>query len=184
MDRVISFVNFKGGVGRSTIVVTLAEVLATALFKKVLVIDLDPQGAATVMLCGVDRTERLVKQKATLIDLLLCSESVTPQQYIERDVSDIILLGESRLDIIPIQPGMGGYSEEAFSAKGVFTLVRDDDALFFKIGDLLERYDYILIDCPPNMGCLTRLGLWFSDFYIVPTIPDFLSVRMLYKTTG
>jgi len=178
MSKVISFVNLKGGVAKSTTTVTLAETLAfdLSIAKKVLVIDLDPQGATTEMLCGVARMEKIIEQKFTLLELMTRNERVPLDLFVEKDVSDISMKGGGSVDLIPAHSDMSKYNE------GLIRSPRGDSAVYFKLKIILEQYDYVLVDCPSSMGCLAQLGLWFSDFYIVPTIPDSLSLRMFYKT--
>ena len=182
MAKVISFVNLKGGVAKSTTTVTLAEVLATAFIKKVLVIDLDPQSAATAMLCGEDRIKRRTKEKLTSLELMRSRKGDKADRFVDKEVSDITLPNGCQLDVIPSHPDMMRYNEGDLRARGTPELLEGDATFHNKLGTLLERYDYVLIDCPPSVGRLTRFGLIFSDFYVVPTIPDFLSSRMFYKT--
>jgi len=183
MTRVISFVNLKGGVAKSTTTVTLAETLASAFLKKVLVIDLDPQGAATAMLCGAERMVRLMDEEhRTLLELMRIVNPNNAKDYVDKAVSDIVLQSGSSLDILPSHSEMVRYSEGTFKSGRAPDLSKGDATLYYKLGSLLEQYEYVLIDCPPSIGRLTRFGLWFSDFYIIPTIPDFLSSRMFYDT--
>ena len=181
MTKVISVVNLKGGVAKSTMVAALADVLASKPNTKVLVIDLDPQGAATAMLCGASRMVRLFNNKRTLLELMHSRHADAAERFVDKDISDIRRPKDSSLDIIASNPYLVQYSD-GLGLKGPTVL--DLAALYNRLGSLPGDYDYILIDCPPSLGGLTRFGLWFSDYYIVPTIPDYLSTRMFYLTVA
>jgi len=119
MTKVISIINLKGGVAKTTTTVTIAEMLSAAFNGNVLVIDLDPQGAATVMLCGVDRAVRLINEKTTLLELLRSRKGDAADRFVEENVSDISLPTGIKLDLIPSNPDLVEYSEGTFSSKGI-----------------------------------------------------------------
>ena len=181
MATIISTINLKGGVGKSTTTVALAEMLVAEFRKKVLVIDLDPQTNATTMLVGEDAWKQLNDQEFTLArlfkDALVTDASEvkfdldkTLQTRVSNvgDVKRLDLLPSS-LDLIEVQDRLGTMSSGAF-----FSDV-PTDILRRAIRSIMDDYDYVLVDCPPNLGLITLNGLRISMGYIIPTIPDVLS---------
>lgn len=179
MARVISVINLKGGVAKTTTTVALAETLATKKGKRVLVIDLDPQTNATTMLIGENRWKALNASGHTLATLF--SDALTPQiksfdlgKTLQRRVSDVqgaelVDLLPSSLDLIDVQDRLAG------APMGQFYSVTPTDLLRLAVKSRLDDYDVVLIDCPPNLGIITLNGLRISEGYIIPTVPDVLS---------
>ena len=187
MTKVISALNLKGGVAKTTTTIILAETLVFAMGKKVLVIDLDPQGAATAALCGAARAERLIDGGATLNELLKCKKKPgilagSWDKCVEKSVSDIEAPAGTALDIIPSHDELVAFNE-GFWQTNKLSMIADSDArLYERLGPRWLEYDCVLMDCSPGLGRLTRFGLWFSDYYVAPAIPDFLSSRMMERT--
>ncbi|NER19995.1 MAG: ParA family protein [Symploca sp. SIO1C2] len=179
MTVVISLINLKGGVGKTTTTIAVAEMLAGVFCQKVLVIDLDPQTNATVMLIGEERWEELNDNHHTLSQLFL--DATDPDnhqfdlaqtlQYQVSNVTDVETLDllPSSLDLVDIQYKL------ATIPTGKFYALCPIDILRRGIQPIIEHYDYILIDCPPNLGIITLNGLQISQRYIIPAIPDLLS---------
>lgn len=179
MARVISLINLKGGVAKTTTTVALAETFASQYRKKVLVIDLDPQTNATVMLIGEDRWKALNKNGHTLATLF--KDALNPdsrefdlQKTLQKGVSDVqggqsIDLLPSSLDLIDVQDRL------ASAPTGQFYSVTPVDLLRLAVKPIIEDYDLVLIDCPPNLGIITLNGLRISEGYIIPSVPDVLS---------
>ncbi len=179
MACVISIINLKGGVAKTTTTVALAETLAARHGKRVLVIDLDPQTNATVMLIGEERWNELNQSGRTLATLF--EDALNPnrrkfdvERTLQRSVSDVqgaegLDLLPSSLDLIDVQDWL------ASTPRGAFDAVPPTDILRAATQPLLAEYDIVLIDCPPNMGLITLNGLRLSDGYIIPTVPDILS---------
>ena len=180
MADVIATINLKGGVGKTTTTVALAEILAGVHHKSVLVIDLDPQTNATTMLVGEDRWKELNDDDLTLARLFedaLNEPSArkfnlkkTLQQGVSnvRDVVGVDLLPSS-LDLIDVQDRLGSMSSGRFHSDVPTDILRR------AVRPILDDYDYVLVDCPPNLGIITLNGLRIADAYIIPTIPDVLS---------
>lgn len=181
MTYVISMINLKGGVGKTTTTVALAEILAAEMRQKVLVIDLDPQTNATTMLLGERKWSEANKKGHTLATLFqdsLRPES-EPAQFdldatLQRNVSPVgavrtLDLLPSSLDLIEVQDRL------AAVPSGRFYTDRPVDLLHKATRRLLPNYDYVLIDCPPNLGIITLNGLRMSQGYVIPTKPDVLS---------
>lgn len=179
MCTVIATINLKGGVAKTTTTVGLAELLASTHGKKVLLIDLDPQTNATTMLIGEHRWKELNEQEYTLARLF--KDALDPDnakfdlaKTLQKGVSNIeavktLDLLPSSLDLIDVQDTLASMpSGKYFSNNPV-------DVLKKAIRPIINDYDYILIDCPPNMGIITLNGLRISHGYIIPTVPDVLS---------
>ena len=177
--HVISVINLKGGVGKTTTAVALAETLAAEHHKRVLVIDLDPQTNATTMLIGEERWRELNEQGRTLATLFIDAlnprtKSFDLERTLQRGVSDVqgaetIDLLPSSLDLIDVQDYLA-----AAPISPNFSIT-PTDLLRLAVGNILPQYDFVLIDCPPNLGLITLNGLRISQGFVIPTVPDVLS---------
>ncbi|WP_424950523.1 ParA family protein [Deinococcus sp.] len=192
MTHVVSFINLKGGVAKTTTLVQLAETLAFIKGRRVLVIDLDPQTNATIALMGESRWEAADEAGQTIAQLFLDQIHDTHTF----DVSRAIVRGVSNLNRITIPQGMELGPEVTYpridllpssirlieaqdrmadiSTRSHYT-ISPMEVIRRALEDRFAQYDYVLIDCPPNLGYITQNGLEVSDFYLVPTIPDKLS---------
>jgi chromosome partitioning protein len=179
MSHVFSMINLKGGVGKTTTSVALAETFSAERRKKVLVIDLDPQTNATTMLIGEEKWRELNDKGHTLAQLF--KDALHPEnkkfdleKALQKRVSDVsaaatIDLLPSSLDLIDIQ------DELINTPVGKYGAIRPFDILWRATKDLIEKYDIVIIDCPPNLGKITQNGLRISQGFVIPTIPDILS---------
>jgi chromosome partitioning protein len=174
---IVSLINLKGGVAKTTTTVQLAECLASEHKKRVLVIDLDPQTNATIALIGERRWEELNERHQTIAQLFLDILEKTSIFRINEAVQDgasnleleKLSLLPSSIDLIQAQDRMGEIGEKTSFTKTPMEVLK------FAISGVLDRFDYVLIDCPPNLGFVTRNGIEISDYYLIPTIPDTLS---------
>ncbi len=158
MTNIISIVNQKGGVGKTTTSVNLSAYLAQK-GKKVLVIDLDPQGNATSGY-GLDKTEL----ESSVYDVLV---NDTP-------IIDVIRKEKRKnLDICPTNINLAGAEVELVSAMSRETILKRS------IDDIRDDYDYILIDCPPSLGLLTINALAASTGIIVPIQGEYYALEGL-----
>lgn len=176
--KTVAFINLKGGVAKTTTTVGLAQVLSGVFGKKVLVIDLDPQTNATTMLIGEQKWLELNKIECTLAtlfaDAIHDKTTFDLSKTLQKSVGDVkeaktLDLLPSSLQLIYLQDRLVQMSAGRFGTRNPVTI------LLRGIKDIRSNYDYILIDCPPNLGCITLNGLQISDGYIIPTIPDVLS---------
>lgn len=179
MVRIISLINLKGGVAKTTTTVAVAETLASQFNKKILVIDLDPQTNATTMLIGEKKWKKLNEKGWTLASLF--KDALDPEhksfdirKTLQKSVSDVqrgesIDLLPSSLDLIDVQDKL------ANAPTGQFYSVTPIDLLRLAVKPIIDNYDIVLIDCPPNLGIITLNGLRISEGYIIPTVPDVLS---------
>lgn len=178
MPIAIATISLKGGVGKTTLTAGMAEFLAGEFGRRVLLVDLDAQTNLTTMMIGQDRWLQCNEQGHTLAalftDALDDTATFDLDKTVQRGVSPVesvtgVDLLPSSLDLIELQ--------EELSARRV---AADDHA---SVIDVLRRglapiagdYDYILIDCPPNVGPFSLNGLALADAYLIPTIPDVLS---------
>ena len=146
--KIISLINQKGGVAKTTSTLSLASALSK-LEKKVLVIDIDPQGNATTG-AGINKTEL----KATTLDLLLRSNQIE-ECITTNGVYDII----------------GTTIELASAEYEMFNRFLRESLLRKKLQDK-KNYDFVLIDCPPSLSLLTMNALVASDEVLIPVAPE------------
>ncbi len=147
MGRIISIFNQKGGVGKTTSVINLAAALGKQN-KKVLVIDIDPQGNATSGL-GIDKKN--------------LQESIYDVIINNKDMKAIIQkTSAENVDIVPSNVDLAGAEIELIEKK------ERELALKKSIDKIRDNYDFIFIDCPPSLGLLSINGLSASDSVIIP----------------
>lgn len=172
MTKVVSFINLKGGVGKTTTAVNISSVLAKR-GEKVLVIDLDPQTNATVSLVDQNKWQEVHDDGQTLYHLFNDRLNGTNEFNIDlailKNVGGIqgLDLLPSSIHFVEIQDNIPDMDTKAY--------VSHVDVLGNTIEPIKSNYDYIIIDCPPNLGAITLNGISISDYYIVPTVPDILS---------
>lgn len=178
MTHVISTINLKGGVAKTTTSIAMAEVLSANHGKKILVIDLDPQTNATIMLIGEEKWFELNDKEHTLARLF--KDAMDPdnpkfdlKKTLQKDVSDVqgtrIDLLPSSLDLIDVQDRL------ASAPAGKFYASNPIELLWKAVKGILDEYDLVIVDCPPNLGIITLNGLRISQGFVIPTIPDHLS---------
>lgn len=185
--HVLSFINLKGGVGKTTAAVAVAEFLAQEERKHVLFVDLDPQTNATVTLISEKRWEEMDKEGLTVAQIFAdkLSAHEPPKFDIERAIVrrvSTINDGIARLDLLPSSIRLIDIQDRIpmIALNGNFT-VNPLEILRSALQPILDRYDYVIIDCPPSLGTVTKNGLRISTGYVIPTIPDILSTWGIYQ---
>lgn len=181
--QVVSFMNMKGGVGKTTLAVNVAYALAHQHGKQVLMVDGDPQFNATQCLLDDQQYLDHIKSKGTLKDIFIPRRpgAVSTTTGLTRTTSkakmalhDCVVpifaqgYGKSgRLDLLPNHLSI---VEAEMSPRGAEKRLK----AFLK--ERAGKYDYVLIDCPPTISFFTQAAMLASDKYIVPMKPDWLSV--------
>ena len=159
MSRVIAIANQKGGVGKTTTAINLGASLAVAE-KRTLVLDIDPQGNATSGLGIADR-----KPRSTIYDVLIGRSSVVDSVIPE--------VHFPFLDVVPSTRDLVGAEIELVGAISRETILRQ------ALVDVRERYDYVLVDCPPSLGLLTLNTLTAADSVMIPIQCEFYALEGL-----
>ena len=157
MGTVYAIANQKGGVGKTTTAVNLAACVAEAGYEALLV-DINPQANATIGL-GVNKGEA-----NTIYDVLVGSTAI----------EDIVRpTGVERLSIVPSGPDLAGANVELPRTPGSETLLREG------LAGVRERFEFILLDCPPSLGPLTVNALVAADRVIVPVQAEYFALEGL-----
>lgn len=185
--HVLSFINLKGGVGKTTTAVAVAEMLAQEQRKHVLLIDLDPQTNATVTLISEEQWAEMDGDGRTIAQLF--EDRLNPQNAPKFDVEKAIARrvstindGIARLDLLPSSIRLIELQDRIpmIALSGNFT-ANPLEILRSALQPVIDRYDYIIIDCPPSLGTVTKNGLRISTGYVIPTIPDIVSTWGIYQ---
>ena len=158
VPRIIAIANQKGGVGKTTTAINLATALAAAE-RKVLLLDLDPQGNASTGL-GISRQARSV----TSYNVLLGNQPMA---------AAMVATGVPGLSVVPASVDLSGAEIELVSAENREYRLRQ------ALREAVLDYDYILIDCPPSLGLLTLNALVAADAVLVPLQCEFYALEGL-----
>ncbi len=157
--RIVTFVNQKGGVGKTTTAVSLAAALARR-GQRVLLVDLDPQANASSAL-GIDSTDRL-----GIYDAIL--DEVPADQC-------IVTAPSEGVDVIPASAGLAGAEVE------LVPVMARERRLATALQGLRKKYDWILVDCPPSLGLLTINALTASDHVVIPVQCEYMALEGLSR---
>lgn len=182
--RIISIINFKGGVGKTTLAVNLAACLAHEFGRKVLLVDLDAQANASIWLMGVETWQRFAGRK----NLKRTAFGLFTQQIAQQEAitpfpdSGGKAGGLPYLQLIPSTYHLVGL-EEHIRRKRDQDLLRKsyrEDAEFTYLSSRLRHFkpepDIVIIDTPPNLYNVTNNAIYASDYLVIPSIPDTLSI--------
>jgi len=169
MGKIISFINQKGGVGKTTMAFNAAFALAKTQ-KKVLAIDLDPQANLTLLFEA--------KNNYNLHHLLINSVKELKMLHAPAMMSEILHFskGDAVVDLIPGGQELSGFELTVAGINAPRQLILKR---FLELNALIDRYDYIIIDCPPTLGLLVINALCASDGVIIPFKADDFSMKGL-----
>ncbi len=163
MGRVYTLANQKGGVGKTTTAINLGAYLAN-LGQRVLIVDIDPQANASSCL-GVDKRS----VKGGTYDVLLGGAPAS---------AHLLHNPRLKLSLLPSSPNLAGAEVELVSELGRESRLKN------ALAPIIEKYDYILIDCPPSLGLLTVNGLIAArDGVIIPVQCEYLALEGLGELT-
>ena len=155
MGIVVSLLNHKGGVGKTTSAINIGAGLVEH-GKKVLLLDLDPQANLTISL-GISR------QPSSIYEALRGESELVPYTH------------KQGLDVITSTLDLSGAEMELINEAGREFILRE------LLSHVVDDYDYVVIDCPPSLGLLTLNALTSSQFVVIPLQTEFLAVQGLAK---
>lgn len=158
MAKIISIVNQKGGVGKTTTAVNLSTIFAV-MDKKVLLIDLDSQGNSSSGL-GIKQEDRKITSYHVMCDLNSAANAI-----IETEIP--------KLSVITANTNLAAVELDLIDKDNHETILKN------KLSTILDQFDYIIIDCPPSLNILTLNALVASNEVIIPMLCDFYSLEGL-----
>lgn len=177
--RTVAFLNFKGGVGKTAGAVNVGACLARYLEKRVLIVDLDPQCNSSFWLCPqLECRHHTQNGKNSTCQIFM--DHVQGTHLFDFDSA--VLTGVPRiqgypgiaaLDILPADISLIKVEDWIHGNRFATQFFR---FLYKSLSPYFERYDYVLLDCPPNVYSVSKNALFAADCCIVPYMPDFLSL--------
>lgn len=174
--KVVSFINMKGGVGKTTLCIGIGEYLANYCQKKILFIDLDPQFNTTQSLVNeYDLEDEYLSNysqgnNAKTVMRLFETQTTIAKRIDLPDPDEVLVKLNENMDLLPgtINLILVESDKDGSKAKKVNKFIRNNK--------LREKYDFIFIDCPPTISVYTDAALIASDFYLVPIRIDRYSI--------
>ncbi|MDD6878817.1 MAG: AAA family ATPase [bacterium] len=162
MGKIISLVNQKGGVGKTTTSINLSASLAV-LGKKVLLVDLDPQGNATTGI-GISKGDIDKSVYDVLTDKCSINDTIIKTKY-------------QRLYVLPATINLAGVDIELMEKSRVDQTFSKSSQLKIKLDTIKDFFDYIIMDCPPSLGLITSNALTASNSVIIPVQCEFFALE-------
>lgn len=182
--KIVSFMNMKGGVGKTTLCVNLADAVSSLENKKILLVDFDPQANSTQYILDAEKYTSLLENERTIYKLykpfvednenysIVVNDN---EDEIENENEDededcsgqIIYKVNKKFHLVPGDLKMTKISQN------------NDTTLALQLDNFIKKvkidYDYIFIDCPPTQSIYTQSALMATNFYVIPVKPDYLS---------
>ncbi len=189
MATAVSVINWKGGVGKTTMTLHLAAGLASQHSKRVLLVDLDPQCNLSFLALGLSNYIKIVYDQGspslkTLFDGYFARDPVSAESVVlTRSVRAAagkvytkvgIVLSHQELTLLDLKLAREKRSGRDHREETKFEIEKLS-VIKALIEEVKDDYDYVLLDCPPNVNLVTQNAFFASDYYLVPAIPDFLS---------
>lgn len=191
--KIVSVINYKGGVGKTTVTANLAAELAYRDYK-ILILDMDAQASLTFSLMTPDYWDTTIKEKHTIkswFDCISQSEKVMPlaelvlrPEKINSYLKELQPKSEGCVDLISSHLGLINVDLELATLLGGVNL-KQSKLNYLKVHGKLKgelekiaksnAYDFVLIDCPPNFNIVTKNAIIASDQILIPAKPDYLS---------
>lgn len=176
--KVLAFINFKGGVGKTATVVNIAATLAKLHEKKVLIVDLDPQSNSSLWLMRPDHwREHVAHGRRSTFQMF--DDAIQGKNRFDFGASLVQgvvtwtgFTDLPKLHLLPASVELLRIEDKIHElrAPGVFQIVEGALAPYFK------AYDFVLLDCPPNLYTTTKNAIFSADSCVVPYVPDYLSL--------
>jgi chromosome partitioning protein len=176
--KILAFINFKGGVGKTASVVNLGATLAKLHEKKVLIVDLDPQSNSSLWLMRPDHwRDHVAKGRRSTYQIFDDAiQGKSRFNFEESLVKGVItwtgFTDLPRLHLLPSSVELLRIEDRIHElrAPNVYRLVEH------ALADHVQGYDYVFFDCPPNLYSTTKNAIFFADHCVVPYVPDYLSL--------
>lgn len=182
----IAIANMKGGVGKTSLTLMLADGLASGHGKRVLVIDLDAQANSSIAIAGEERYRELVKNEQTLVEFFECAFNRWRQRplshYVYRDSEYFGAAGSNPVHLLATAPDMQFLEREviAQAVTSQFARTAPEGHATKTLGQGLEAmakdYDYIFFDCPPGISLFAEAGIRNADLVMPPVAAEYLSL--------
>ncbi len=187
---IVCMVSRKGGVGKTTLTLALADFLSALHARNILVIDVDPQSSASVALLGEDAWKVTDDARHTVADIF--------EGAIQRGAPNLpnpadFIFDAPRIKgatgvvhVIPSSPRLQDAEENALATMPLWSPYAGSAYLILHralFAHVIHTYDYVLLDCPPSMGLVTLNALAISTGYLIPTIADYVSTTGLTQVT-
>ena len=158
MAKTVSILNQKGGVGKTTTAVNLTAAVGLKN-KKVLLVDIDPQGNATSGF-GINKREIKNSSYEVLTSEIKASEAIITTEF-------------EGVDVIPANMNLAGAELEIIDMKNRESILKN------ALAEIWDKYDYIFLDCPPSLGLITLNALTASDTFLVPIQCEYYALEGL-----
>lgn len=175
--KIIAFINFKGGVGKTANVVNIGAALAKYHDRKVLIVDLDAQSNASLWLMQPQHWREHTRDLTRSVYQIFYDHIVgTSLFHFERAIVKGVPHQKfpliANLDLLPSVVEMISIEDKIHQNRyaPMYTF------LFKSLSPFLDGYDYVFLDCPPNLYSVTKNALFTADYCVIPYIPDFLSL--------